>query len=165
MLFRSVEPQGDGEAQDGSIVLRNLTSGVEKELYRDANLLARPFSVSPDGRHLVCAVMEEAGARLMVLDVATRDVHELTHVDGLFDIESVVWSTDGKHLLYVEFGDRATTIWRAPVGGGEPKKLLESFPFQGAVSPDATHIAYTVGRHSERYMVMENIKAVLKDKN
>jgi Tol biopolymer transport system component len=155
-----VEQQGDRNARDGVILIRDLSSGADRELHRDPTLLARPFSVSPNGQQLVFANMEGNGARLMFLDVMTGSVAELVSVDQYNAIESVAWGTDQRHVMYVQSGDSGATVWRAEVGG-EPELLFESFPFQGAVSPGATRLAYTVGRYSERHMVMENLKSVL----
>ncbi|MDH3456486.1 MAG: tetratricopeptide repeat protein [Gemmatimonadota bacterium] len=161
---QGLESQGETKGTDGVIVRRDLLSGTELELYRHPNLLARFFSVSPTEQYLVFAVMEDEGARLMIMDVATRSVRELARSDDLSNVErvSVSWTSDGQHVMYLLTDKSGSTFWRASVAGGDPEQLLRSFPFQGAISSDGSHLAYTVGQASDRHMVMENLKAVLE---
>ena len=178
-LLQGVEAQGEEPAKDGLLVRRNLRTGAEEELFRSPDLLARPFGIAPDGRHVLFAIGDSAqqetkwfakeGAQLMLLDLATRNVRELTRVRGVGDVETVTWSDDGRYVLYPQYTDyrqdskiNTTTLWRVAVGGGEPEKVAETFQFRGAVSPDGRRIAYTTGGTRWGHMVMENLKAVLQ---
>jgi Tol biopolymer transport system component len=160
-LLEGLPNRGEDAGHDGRILLRDLNSGVEKGLYRHPGLVPHAFSVSPDGRWLAFVVVDtsqEVNGQLMLLDVQTQDVRELTGVDK----QSVSWTADGQYLLYTEFTEKGTTFWRLAVDGGEPEKLSDAPGGWGLISPDGTRIAYETGGVSDRSMVMENLKAVLE---
>jgi Tol biopolymer transport system component len=172
-LLEGLPNRGEDAGHDGRILLRDLNSGVEKELYRHPGLVPHAFSVSPGGRWLAFVVVDtsqEVNGQLMLLDVQTQDVRELTGVDkrpiesvsSMASIESVSWTADGQYLLYTEFTEKGTTFWRLAVDGGEPEKLSDAPGGWGFISPDGTRIAYETGGVSDRSMVMENLKAVLE---
>ena len=153
---------------------RDLQSGIERELYRDSNVATYPFSLSPDGRQLVFAVVDttgelsvlaQEGALLMRLDLATGTIRELTEIGEAGTVESVTWTADGNHLVYPQYSDSGTTIWRVALYGGEPQRITDTFRFRGAIAADGTRIAYTTGGISSKSMVMENLWAVLQRRN
>jgi hypothetical protein len=45
--------------------------------------------------------------------------------------------------------------------GGDPEEIVETFRFDGAVSPNGRHVAYVTGGIQWNHMVMEGLKAVL----
>ncbi len=178
ILIRGVGAQGKAEARDGVIMRHELETGHEEVLYRDPELLGRPFGVSPDGGTLLFATLDptldgpgqtaEEGARLMLMDVASGRVRELVRIRAVGEIESVSWSEDGRYLTYPQHtGFRLdsevnrTTLWRVALDGGDPEEIVETFRFDGAVSPNGRHVAYVTGGIQWNHMVMEGLKAVL----
>jgi Tol biopolymer transport system component len=160
--------RGGEVGHDGLILLRDLNSGNEKELYRDPGLVADVLSVSPDGRRLAFVVVDtsqEGNGRLMLLDVQTEDVRELTLAEDSRGIESVSWTADGQYLTCQQSTEGGTIGWRFAVDGGEPESLWEVPGGWGLVSPDGARIAYETGGVSDRHMVIENLKAVLAGQN
>jgi Tol biopolymer transport system component len=174
--LRGVEGQGGTDGQDGIIARRDLETGHEDVFYRDPELLPTPFGISPDGSRLLFATLDptpdgpaqanEEGARLMLMDLSTRQVRELARVQPAGVIESVTWTEDGRYLTYAQFSPQGSgvveaTLWRIAVDGGEPERLTETLPFRCALSPDGRQIAYMIGGYHASHMVMEGLKAVL----
>ncbi|UCG85366.1 MAG: PD40 domain-containing protein, partial [Gemmatimonadota bacterium] len=156
-LLRAVEKQGDQDGVDGIIGSRNLAAGTEQELYRSPNLLGEPLVIAPNGQQLVFALeglsQDDAGspvgqgARLMLLDLATRRARLLAQVQRPWDFEAVAWTGDGRYVMYSEFSNsrRDFSLMRVAVDGGSPEKVAEMRSWGAALSPDGARIAYTTG--------------------
>jgi len=130
-----------------TIVLRNIDTGVEEELWAGKSRELTTISVSPDGRWLAMLgggleralkVMPASGGR-------PRVVHEFTQVNYLWSWHE--WSADGRSILLPKpppSGEKLKwDIWRIPVDGGEPQRLGVEVPqpWQLSAHPDGRHVA------------------------
>ena len=143
------------------VVARELQSGTERELYRNAATGVEEVSllaVSPDGKWLAIAwgdynVGERAGVKVM--STSGRDVRDLVSLPGLADywmpLFAMAWTPDSRHLIYAATrrGDKRVELKRVSVDGGAPEDLglvLEGvWPFGLSVHPDGRQIALTAG--------------------
>jgi Tol biopolymer transport system component len=102
--------------------------------------------VSPDGRSIAfIRIFVDRASALDVQAFGGRRVRlaRARHPDRL-DLQA--WTPDGQYLLYSRgAGTSPYTLWRIPVGGGEPLDMrFSTGPTVNvvSVSPDGGHIAY-----------------------
>ena len=147
-----------------SIVAHDLETGKEKELYKgDRDITWPGLAISPDGRRLVFAgedvlkVMPTTGGE-------PRVFHRLQDMEGFAQNavgSGLAWTVDGRYVL---FGIRRRgqpeapeELWRVPVEGGEPQRLLETDGLSDiSVHPDGRRIAFTGGWIQMEVWAMEN---------
>jgi Tol biopolymer transport system component len=160
----------------GQIIYRDLASGEERQVSRDA-LIAneRPLDLSPDRRHLTYLYWGQpgrpGGGGLGILDMdegaARRIVTLGDSVNG--EAGSVQWTPDGKYIVYggIVHGDGwRTHVWRIPVSGGEPEHLWTmgegKYGSWFELSPDGRQIAVFTYTQESEIWVMENLREVLR---
>lgn len=142
------------------IMLRDIESGTEKELYRGSGFLS--LSRSPDGKWL--AIMNSwTGGFLRIMPAAGGEPRELYRVKEEDSILGIRWAPDGKYILFEQkqAKEKKYSWWRIPMEGGEPQKLgLEwDSVFYTSFHPDGRHIVFSsrvpTGENSGNW-VMEN---------
>lgn len=97
-------------------------------------------AVSPDGKLIAFSSSRDGTQRIWIKQVSGGSEVALT--EGRDDLPR--FSPDGASVLYVR-GDpqqRAGSLWRVPVVGGEPRRLIEDVT-SADFSPDGTRIAFT----------------------
>jgi Tol biopolymer transport system component len=143
------------------VVARDLQSGTERELYRNAATGVEEISllaVSSDGKWLAIAwgdynVGERAGVKVM--STAGHDVRDLLLLPGLADywmpLFAMAWAPDSRHLIYASTrrGDKRIELKRVSIDGGLPEDLglaLEGvWPYGMSVHPDGRRIVFSAG--------------------
>ncbi len=162
--------QVNRESGLSQIFLRKLDSGDEREVYQTIWNEEINFAVSPDGRWL--ALLNREKDRMIKILSAdggeARDICRFQQPGRRW--LSLIWSSDGNYVLYErdrfrqldESGniDPMWDLWRVPVEGGEPQRLL-SMNGMGAMSihPAGSAIALSSGGPTAKPMelwVMEN---------
>ena len=175
-----------------SLVVRDLETGRERELYRGAlptalgeYVGASNLAVSPNGQRLafVWSDFDEQGrtsTALKVISTATGgEPRELLRVHPPEVIFQPAWMPDGGHVLFGRGRRPWPTpgrsgqeprfeLWRISAEGGEPQHLglaMKGLLLYGlSVHPDGRRIAFTAGRSlGSQTWVMENILPELKD--
>lgn len=149
----------------GTIRIRNLDTGEDKELFRpEERTFVNNLALSPDGRSLAFGLSRPSGIIgkvLMVMPLDGGQPRELLRVSEQF--ASVNWTPDGKYLVFAGGGQ----LWRIPAEGGEPQALGLK-PHKGSttlsVHPDGRRIAFTAGDPSKEVWVMENFWPGLREK-
>jgi Tol biopolymer transport system component len=103
-------------------------------------------AISPDGRYVVHAKIEEGGASLWTRQTAaSSDVRIVapsdTRIDGL------VFAPDGNHVYYSTYSGGIGVAWlhKVPVLGGTPTRVLEDLDSPVTFSPDQKQIAFLRG--------------------
>jgi len=150
------------------IMLREIESGTEKELYRGSPGMFS-LSCSPDGKWLAFMRRGKEGF-LGIMPAAGgehRELYRFEQKDNNY--VPLRWTPDGKYILFeiVEPGQKKWSWWRIPIGGGEPQKVgLElDGRFSVSVHPDGRHIVFSspgsTGENSGNW-VMENFLPPLK---
>lgn len=153
----------DGSGGPPRVVVRDLDTGGEQELYRTtAPAWLSHLAISPDGRWLafLWADVPSWGAQgtwaLKVLPLAGGERRGLARslVQGRYDYggePGLAWTPDSRHIIYgittVTEGEPSVTLWRVPPEGGEAQSLgppMEQFRLHSvSVHPDGRQIAFT----------------------
>jgi Tol biopolymer transport system component len=154
-----------------SIVVRQLATGRETELYRPpaSAQLDRDMVLSTSGRHIAFTTMNrETRARSVMVMTATGETPRelalpIALPDSWDDLSAV--TPDGRFVLYTTWNQdaQATRVWRVPVGGGAPQEIR--FPLRGrrdfsslSLHPDGKQIAFAVRAPATRTVwALENV--------
>ncbi len=147
------------------IMSRDLVSGIEKEIYREAHRTSIDFSCSPDGKWL--AIMQVVEERVLkIIPVAGGEPKELYKFKKNDNPAFFKWTPDGKHIIFnnLDSEGKKFSLWRISVEGGEVQKVgLESNNrINASIHPDGKHIVFSspvsTGENSGNW-VMENFFA------
>jgi hypothetical protein len=95
---------------------------------------------SPDGRTLAINI-DGAGAMIWLMDAARGSMTRLTLA---WSTARPVWSPDGRSVGYVSGRGGPQNLFRHPIGGGDPERLIEkdTQQFLGSWSPDGDTLFY-----------------------
>jgi len=108
---------------------------------------ASKAAISPDGRYVVHAKLEPGvGPGLWIRQTATTsDVRIVPPADVQFD--GVAFSPDGNYVYYSFYPALAgiASLFRVPVLGGTPEKLVDNIDSAVTFSPDQKQIAFLRG--------------------
>jgi Tol biopolymer transport system component len=158
----------DRKANIYQILLRDLASGTEKEIYRsDAPLI---ISLSPDDQWLAIQAhffMSDKIPSLNVIPSAGGELQELCRFEEGIDIRagiSCAWTVDGKYILFTMKSPKKDNekwdLYRISTKGGEPEKLgldMSGVLINMSLHPDGRHIAFSTSKLSmAEIWVMEN---------
>ena len=108
--------------------------------------------ISPDGKYLAYASPSE----MYIRHLETGEVLRLALPKEFNEPRPVSWFPDSTDLVFVEWSDqneRARSIWRISILGGNPQKLMDD-AYGAAVSPDGSHISFV--RRGDAWMMESN---------
>lgn len=113
------------------IVVRDIRSGEEKELYRFPRIeRGIGIALSPDGRWLSFVNAGWGGVRSLRIMPASggdaREVWSFGEIKQGTPTISHTWTADGRYILFgaPDLSDlRVWDLWRVPVEGGKPEKM------------------------------------------
>jgi len=160
----------DGQAvfyvDRGSILMRELETGREKQLYRNPDL-HRLLALSPDGESLLFSTIDVVNyVTLLIMYISGPEGREPLKLKNVGRIRDIAWAPDGEYVLFTKREKRGISLWRISHEGGESQKLweLEKDLYGMRVHPDGQKIAfYTIEKDTEVW-VMENFLPEIKDK-
>ena len=145
------------------IMVRDLDTGTEKELYRFDNYIN--ISLSPDGKWLASS----HPLSLKVMPVAGGEPRELYRFKEEYKNERpITWSIDGKYILFSkkEPGQDRWDLCRIPAEGGEPQRLgleMENGFMNLSAHLNGRNIAFSSTEQTNaEFWVMENFLPELK---
>jgi Tol biopolymer transport system component len=121
--------------------LWRLRDGQVTEIWKEADgaLLETP-SVSPDGGH-VAIVLRRNGKRQ--LHILSSDGAELQPIaEGIDALESSCWSPDGRWIVTGGSDATGPGLFKIPLGGGSPVRLVSGTALNPVWSPDGSLIVY-----------------------
>jgi Tol biopolymer transport system component len=108
------------------------------------------LALSPDGQQLAFMVSCDNEWSLQIAPSSGGDTREIARLqkDEAAWGRGLVWTPDGRHLLFYGNRDKATglcELWRIPVEGGEPQNLGLTMKVYQPLSfhPDGHRIAFT----------------------
>lgn len=127
------------DASGNAQIYEVTTDGANTKILADESRNYGP-SVSPDNRYLAFHSNRSGLFQIWLADRDGRNAKQLTH-----DEPEANWpqfSPDGKWIIYQHFGhDDNGTVWRVPVMGGRPTRVVEGLMLRPAISPDGKWIA------------------------
>ena len=153
------------------LVVRNLETGQERELYAAVRPVFGGLALSPDGRRLVFSQADSGPGRttaLLAIPAEGGEPRELVRVQAPEFIDQfATWTPDGMYLLFGigrdtnEPGDESeptVALWRIPAEGGQPEKLGLTGDSELSISvhPDGRQIAFVKSQRGAEIWKMEN---------
>ena len=147
------------------ILVRDLETGKEKELYRSVSDKYIPFniSLSPDGQWLALRCIRPTS--LKVMPATGGEPRELPEFEKMATIHKpIAWTPDGRYIIFSgkNPGSGGHPLYRISVESGEIDRLgLKMSRYHSlSVHPDGKHIAFscwgTTSKSGEVW-VMENL--------
>jgi Tol biopolymer transport system component len=151
LLFLSARGGGDG--------LWRLENGSARELWKgSAGGLVAPPSISPDGRQICFSYRKEGHGRLNIMSANGTNVQPLA---PSLDVRGgASWSPDGKWIAVAADAGDGTHVFKIPLDGGEPIKLVDTLSYNPVWSPDGNFILYSEQQGGSRFV----LKAIRPDK-
>jgi Tol biopolymer transport system component len=106
-------------------------------------------AISPDGRYVVHVKVEDGGPGLWTRQTAaTSDVRIVAPAEVRFD--GLAFTPDANYIYYSYYpttgqGTGFASLYKVPVLGGTPSRVLEDIDSPVTFSPDQTQLAFTRG--------------------
>jgi len=128
-------------SKGGGKGLWKLENGSAREIWKgsDGGVMAAP-AISPDGTKICFAYRKQDREGLYVMNADGTNVRVL--VDS-FPVRGIAsWSPDGKWIAAAGNPGDGTSIFKVPVDGGPPIRLLNSLSYHPVWSPDSKRIIY-----------------------
>jgi Tol biopolymer transport system component len=170
LLYR----RGESGTRAETILVRDLGTGREKELFRSAaGVKIDDIALSSDGQQVALTLLEKEtrSSVLKVLPVAGGDANELVRAKEpeVISGDALSWSSDSRYIIFGKATSQEgkTQLLAISPGGGEPHALGLAMHFVRDVSfhPDGHRIAFETspgeGNKIEVW-VMENFLPTLK---
>ncbi len=139
LLFLSSKGGADG--------LWKWKDGAATELWKPSEgALASAPAVSPDSSRICFSIRQEEHSRLRVMAADGTGVSAIA--SSLDAPDSPSWSPDGKWIAVTSEEGGAKPLYKVPVDGGPPVRLVEGVVHNPVWSPDGRTIVYSEGRRS-----------------
>jgi len=118
-------------------------------------------TISPDGRYVSFATLDEQGrASVFVRQVVTNSVVRVFGPAESSNGWGITFSPDGEYVYipWVDKGNPDGALFKVPVLGGTPQKILESIGSSVAFSPDGKRITYVraIAATGESWLLIAN---------
>ena len=111
---------------------------------------ARLVAISPDGKYILNVLEQNGQQSLWLRNIPTNSNMQVMPAERLRYL-GVQFSPDGNYLYFVrgERGQALSLLYRAPVLGGTPQKLVTDVDTNITFSPDGRSLAYSVMNNPE----------------
>src|SRR5678816_1682298 len=104
-------------------------------------------TISPDGKYIVYALSSRSNQSLYIRQVSTANDTEIL-APAPVGIFGMTFSPDGNELYYVIKSNLDNgTLYRIPVLGGTPVKILQGLDAPISFSPDGKHFVFVRGNY------------------
>jgi Tol biopolymer transport system component len=146
-------------SKGGANGLWKMEGGAVLELWRgDEGGVVAPPAISPDGRLICFSYRKHGTAGLYMMNANGTNVRAL--VDSLDVRGAASWSRDGKWVVVAANQREGIRLFKIPVDGGQPVRLLDTLSFNPVWSPDGRFIVYSEQQGGKSFQV----KAIAPDK-
>ena len=101
--------------------------------------------ISPDGKQIVYVDREKGYASLWLRQFATDTIREIVP-PAKVNYTDLAFSPDGNYVYFVRSPDKVSAtraLYRVPVFGGAPVKLIDDLYLHFTLSPDGNQVAFT----------------------
>jgi Tol biopolymer transport system component len=128
-------------SRGGGDELWKLEKGAARELWKgsDGGLVAPP-AVSPDGTRICFSYRKRGRAGLYLMDANGTNIRALA--DSLDVRGAGSWSPDGEWVAVSADQGEGSRVFKVPVNGGPPVRLLETPSYHPLWSPDGRFMIY-----------------------
>jgi Tol biopolymer transport system component len=138
LFYLSTRTAGDGLwlAQDGQSF--EVWKGVD-------GALSEPPAVSPDGRRVAVVVTQQGKRHLAIMPADGTSVRTLAasiDIEGSPGVGAADWSPDGAWIVAGGRDAQGSALFKIPVDGGAPVRLVTGRAVNPAWSPDGNLILY-----------------------
>jgi WD40 repeat protein len=147
-------------SKGGADGLWKLETGAPQELWRgsDGGVVAPP-AISPDGRQICFSYRTQGTSGLYVMNANGTNVRTL--VADSFDVRGAAsWSPDGNWVAVAANRGEGTRLFKIPVDGGPPVRLVDTLSYNPVWSPDGRFIVYSEQQSAGQF----EVKAITPDR-
>jgi serine/threonine protein kinase len=128
-------------SKGGDDGLWKFQDGMATELWRSPDeVLSAPAAISPDGSRICFTVRKGVRQHLYLMTAEGTGIGPLAESLDVRDAPS--WSPDGKYVVASVDEGMGGRIYRIPVDGGTPEKLVDEISYNPVWSPDGRLILY-----------------------
>src|SRR5262245_48087685 len=116
-----------------------------------------PVAISPDGRYVAYAQFAPGGGQGLWLRQVATNTDAVIRPPAPGGYDGLTFSRDGSFVYYSVYpaGDNVATLYRMPVIGGAPTKILHNLDTSVTFSPDGTRMAYVINWPTDGRSVLE----------
>ena len=143
LFYLSLSTRGTGDGlwrfHDGQVF--EVTKGAD-------NVLSEPPVVSRDGSRVAIVVRQPGKRQLAIMSADgtnSRTLAPSIEIHGVVGQSAADWSPDGSWIVAAGSDGTAPGLFRIPVDGGEPVRLVEGWAYNPVFSPDGEVIIYASG--------------------
>jgi Tol biopolymer transport system component len=149
------------------IMVKDLSSGAETRLHEKKGL-ASILRLSPSGEQLLFATKATQNKRgsLYGISLQNGETAEVCTAREAEQVNSAVWSCDGKYLFFTENYDQGSALWMVHGEGGSAEKLYEFKNQNAGISTNSFENNMVISNFMQEAEIwmMQNILSALKDK-
>ena len=142
--------------QIGPLKMSALTTGGKIDGVEDIN---GQLSISPDGKYVVCAANDaKQQTSLWIRQISTNSLVRILPAENGAYI-ATTFSPDGEMIYYVAALERnkfVPTLYRIPVLGGTPVKVMDRVYSAIGFSRDGSQFAFVRRNHDEEVLMVAN---------
>ena len=154
-----------GKGNVMNIVVRDIQSGKEKEIYRKENASQpKHVALSPDGKW-VAFEDKIPPWTLNVIKATGGELRELLRMNSGESLNSFDWKPDSREIFFTKLKKGIINqLWRVSLEGGEPQRIelsmkgMREFCFH----PDGKRIAFSAAYRETEVWIMENLLLLKK---
>jgi Tol biopolymer transport system component len=139
------------------LIAWEIETGMEREIMRVEGF-GVGLAVSPDGRQLATIRADGTGHIIETQTVTGGNRREVYRVRNPQDLHELVWTPEGRALIFAMVNMEQEGLWRIPLTGGTPQALGITARSFGKVSlqPDGRHLAFVAAQGGSQVMALEH---------
>jgi serine/threonine protein kinase/Tol biopolymer transport system component len=151
LLYLSSKDGGDG--------LWKFQDGASAELWKPTDeILTAPAAISPDGSQICFMVRKQQRQHLYLMTAEGTEIRPLA--ESLDVRDAVSWSPDGKSVMASVDEGLGGRIFKIPIDGSKPERLVDENSYNPVWSPDGRLILYYFAPQGALFP----LKAITSDK-
>ena len=143
LFYLSLSTRGIGDG------LWRFHNGQAFEVTKGAdNVLSEPPVVSPDGSRVAIVVRQPGKRQLAIMSADgtnSRTLAPSIEIHGVVGQGAADWSPDGSWIVAAGSDGTAPGLFKIPVDGGAPVRLVEGWAYNPVCSPNGDVIIYASG--------------------